>query len=287
MPLCQTARLVIPALCLAMLACQTQTIPTVNQHTDSLQQIIDRGEMRVGYLVWAPCVVRDDSTGELSGIYPELIQELARDLDVNVAWNEINLQNFEDALQNGDIDFCAGPTFMTIPRAAAVAFTQPVTYVGNSGVVRTNDDFRPATIADLIASGRKVAVQKGQAMEEYFRQNHPEVDLLVIDSGGDLNGPLTAVAEGKADIGLANMVTVTNFAAEHPELTAVFTGSDQVEILPVAWSAPHDDDRLLRFLDSAITCFKSTGRLEQAQRRQSIQLLYDTPTLHQAVSSTD
>jgi hypothetical protein len=37
----------------------------------ALDQIKARGELRVGYLLWSPCVVRDPATGKLTGIYAD------------------------------------------------------------------------------------------------------------------------------------------------------------------------------------------------------------------------
>ncbi len=249
--------------------------------TDTLQRIIDRGEMRVGYLVWAPCVQRDERTGDLSGIYPDMVREIAKGLNVKTTWHETTLANFAAGLKSGQFDFCVGATFITIPRAAAVAFTQPVTYVGNSGVVRTDGGFRPTSIKDLGKPGLKIAVLQGQALEEYCQRHLPEAELLAI-AGGDLTAPLVAVTSGRADIGLMNTVTVAAYAKEHPEVTPVLMGGKQVEMLPLAWSVRATDDGLLRFLDASITYLKATGRLEQYQEKYEVQLLYDTPRLHAA-----
>lgn len=110
---------------------------------DTLSRILERGEMRVGFLVWGPCIMQDAQTRELSGIYVDMVVQIARALNVEISWQETTLAAFAADLQTRRFDFSVGPTFMTIPRAAAVSFTQPVAYSGNSGVVRTNSPFRP------------------------------------------------------------------------------------------------------------------------------------------------
>ncbi|MCI0557415.1 MAG: transporter substrate-binding domain-containing protein [Nitrososphaera sp.] len=226
-------------------------------------------------------MIKDPESGQLSGIYPDMVAEIARALNVKIDWHETTLANFVAGLQSDQFDFSVGATFITVPRALAVSFTQPVAYVGNSGVVKTGGKFRPSTIRDLNTPRVRIAVLQGQALEEYCRRNVPKAELVVI-SGGDLTAPLVAVSSGQADIGLMNSVTVAQYAADHPEVTAVFTGGQQIEILPLAWATRPRDNDLLSFLNSSITYLKSTGRLEGYQKKYSVQLLYDTPKLHKA-----
>jgi polar amino acid transport system substrate-binding protein len=176
--------------------------------------------MRVGYLVWNPTVIKDPQSGKLSGIYPNMVAEIARALNVKMSWHETTLANFAAGLQSNQFDFSVGPTFITIPRALAVSFTQPVAYVGNAAVVRADGNFHPSTISDLNTPGIRIAVLQGQALEEYCRRNVPKAELVVI-SGGDLTAPLVAVSSGRADIGLMNSVTVAQYTADHPEVKPV------------------------------------------------------------------
>ncbi len=274
-----------PAILIVVLltaSCQPRTEEqrSDGQSLDTLQEITRRGEMRVGYLPWNPTVIKDSRTGNLTGIYPDMVNEIAKALGVKVSWQETTLANFAAGLNTGQFDFSVGPTFVTIPRAAAVAFTVPVNYVGNSGVVRTDSSFRPQTIEDLKRPGLRIAVLQGQALEEYCRRNLPQADLLVI-SGGDLTAPLVAVSSNRADVGLMNSVTVASYAAEHPEVVPVLRGSSQVEVLPLSWAVRPQDTVLLSFLNASITYLKSSGRLEQYQAAYSIKLLYDIPELRE------
>ena len=107
-----------------------------NQQETALARIQESGVMRVGYLVWPPAVIRGASEADLSGIYPDMINQMAQLLNVKVEWEETSLANFSAGLNSRQFDFSVGPTFVTIPRATAVSFTQPIAYVGNSGVVR-------------------------------------------------------------------------------------------------------------------------------------------------------
>lgn len=245
----------------------------------AVRHMVQRGEMRVGYLVWNPCIIRDSSNGAMSGIYVDMVNYIAATLKLKVIWQETTLANFTAGLETGQFDFCVGPTFITVPRATAVAFTKPVAFVGNGGIVRTDGNFKPQTIRDLNRKGLRVAVLQGQAMEEYCRRNAPDAEVIVI-AGGDLTAPLAAVSAGRADIGLMNVVTIQQYASEHPEVSTVLVGDQQVEILPLAWTTRRGDSESIDFLNASIVYLQSTGRLTEFQNRYPIRLLYDVPKLH-------
>lgn len=268
------------AMLLSVAGCDRSNGTSTAGSRSALSQMAQRAEMRVGYLVWDPCVIRDTSSGEMSGIYVDMVNRIGETLKLRVTWHETTLANFAAGLETGQFDFCVGPTFVTIPRATAVTFTIPIAYVGNGGVVRAAGDFRPLSIRDLNRDGLRIAVLQGQAMEEYCRRYAPKATVSVI-AGGDLTAPLAAVSARRADIGLMNVVTVQQYAREHPEVTPVLTGAQQVEILPLAWTTRRGDHETLEFLNAAIVYFRSTGRLAEYQAQYPIALLYDVPPLHE------
>jgi ABC-type amino acid transport substrate-binding protein len=244
----------------------------------ALDQMVARGEMRVGYVSWNPAVIKNPETGELTGIFPDMVNYMAETLKLHVRWKETTLANFAAGLQSRQYDFSVGPTFITIPRSVPVAFTQPVAYVGNSAVVNANTP-PPSSPDEIAARSMRVAVLQGQAMDEFFKRRYSNVELLIL-SGSDLTAPLAAVSTGRADIGFMNTVTVARYAEAHQDVKPIFMGDDQLEMLPLAWGTRHQDSALQSFLESSIIYLKSTRKLERIQARYDIQLLYDTPELH-------
>ncbi len=224
--------------------------------------------MRVGYLVAEPMIRRNPETKEIEGIFADMVRQIARTLNVEVEWVETNLASFAAGLQSDLFDFSVGPSFVTIPRAAAVTFTDPVAFVGNSAVVRADGPLTsPKSLQDFNQKGLRVAVLQGQALEEYSRKNLPEAEVIVI-AGGDLTAPLVAVSAGRADVGLMNSLTITQYTQQHPELRPVLMGAESVEILPLAWATRKGDVDLRDFLNAAIAYLGSTGRIYEYQKKQ-------------------
>lgn len=252
----------------------------------TLERIRRSGKMRVGYLIAEPMMVHGKDGGEVQGIFADMVRQIAKSLNVEVEWVETNLTNFAAGLQSDLYDFCVGPSFVTIPRAAAVSFTEPIAFVGNSAVLRADSPLEVTSLQDFNKKGLRVAVLQGQALEEYSRKNLPEAELIVV-TGGDLTAPLVAVSAGRADVGLMNSLTITLYSRQHPEVKAVLMGEDSVEILPLAWSTRQGDVALRDFLNASISYLGTTGRIYEYQQKQQLQLLYGFPRLAPASTTAD
>ena len=265
---------------LVMFACNTENKSSTNDSKETtIEKIIKKGKMDVGYLTWNPTVIKNLNNDSLSGIYVDMVNEIAKNLKVDVEWHQTSLSTFIAGLNSYQFDFSVGATFITIPRSTSVLFTDPVLYVGNSAVVSTKMKDKPQTIEDVLNGDYKIAVLQGQAIYEYFKYQTDEERILVI-SGSDLTAPLAAVSSGQADIGFMNSVTVQQYAKEHSQVTPVLLGDNQIEILPLAWTVRQNDIELLNFLNSSLTYLKSTGRLANYQRQYEIKLLNDAPHLY-------
>lgn len=263
--------LFITSLSLAIVSCSSQN--TTEGGEARLDEIRASGELRVGYLTWDPAVIKNVRTGELEGIYPDLINQIGNETDLEIKWVETSLSSFSAGLFSDQFDFSVGPTFITIPRSYSVSFTQPIGFVGNSAVVQSNSELTFQTMEDLNRPTVRVAVLQGQAMEKYLREYAPEAKLVVIP-GADLTAPLVSVSSGKADIGFMNSLTVSRYAEKHPELKIVYGGENQIAPTPLAWVTRQEDHELRDFLNSSIDYLRYTGRLKEVQNQYPYKLIY-------------
>ena len=112
-----------------------------NNSITTIETITTKKVMNVGYLEFPPCVIKDKTTGKLTGIFVDMVNQMALSLDPNmkVNWVETSLANFTADLKTNKFDFSVGPTFVNIPRSTAVNFTSPICYVGNCSTARTSN----------------------------------------------------------------------------------------------------------------------------------------------------
>jgi polar amino acid transport system substrate-binding protein len=208
--------------------------------------------------------MKDPNTREVHGTFVEALRAIARELGVNVTFVEVDLAKFAAGLQNDQYDVSIGPTFRTIPRAKAVAFTDTIFYLGYDGVTKQGRAHEFRQESDLDRPGVKVAVKEGSAIHTYVARHFKQTDVLVL-SGTDLALPLQAVSSGQADVGLMNEHTVEYYARAHPEVEVVLAATP-IQVVGMSWAVRPQDYRWLHFLNTALEALVSTGQMAAWER---------------------
>jgi polar amino acid transport system substrate-binding protein len=247
------------------------------QTQDTFDRIVREKKIRYGYIISPPGAIRDPASGEITGFYVDGARGIAELMKVEPVLVETSWSTFATALQAGQFDISIAATFATIPRAMAVAFTNPIHYQSFSGVARKGEE-RFKVMADLDRPDVKIAVVQGSAGHEFVLQNLKSVQVVALNTA-NLQQPFLEVSAGRADVAIQDESQVRRYTPTHPEVVALFGGST-FNTLPLAWAVRRGDQNLLNFLNTAITFMLSSGRWEQyAAKYQHIGRYKVTPTL--------
>ena len=81
-----------------------QVLETGVREDSVLAKCRKEGVLRVGYAQTGPWFYKDAKTGELNGVYKDVVEQLAKEIQVKVEWKEVTFQNATIALRKGDFD---------------------------------------------------------------------------------------------------------------------------------------------------------------------------------------
>lgn len=259
---------VVPLIALALFAttgCKESERTAEGSATqDTLEQVLKRGEIRAGYFIQPPAMMKDANTGKVHGTFVDAIEAIAEQSGLEVKFIEVDLAKFVAGLQTGLYDVSVGPTFRTITRARAVTFTDTIFYLGYDGVTKKGRSSEFTTEQDLDREGVTVAVKEGSAIHTYVEKNFEKAKILVL-SGTDLSLPLQAVSSGQADVGLMNEHTVEYYVRKNDDVEIVLS-DNPIQSLGMSWAVRHDDQRWLNFLNTSLEALVSTGQMAAWER---------------------
>jgi ABC-type amino acid transport substrate-binding protein len=237
--------------------------------SETLARIMRDRLLRVAYIDYPPSAFRDTTSGDVRGHFVDALKEIVRQLDpqVRIEFEETTWSDFSAALNTKRVDLSIAGTFATIPRAKAVAFTRPLTYLGRSAIIRRGDVRFSATAGPLQfdRTGVKVGVVDGEGSHEFVKAYFKHLEDIQVFSGSDLSQCLAAVSSGQVDVGLSDALETAKYAARHPETVDLF-GSQPYDLTPIAWAVRHDDIVWKDFLNTAIDTLETQGRLAMFER---------------------
>jgi polar amino acid transport system substrate-binding protein len=253
-------------------ACLVSAPPAQAQQQESILQKVQKSKViHAGYIPYPPFVIVDPSTKKLSGYFIELMDAIVAEMGqgIKVEYEETTWGTMVVGAQSGKFDVVVSGIFSTIPRTMQVTFTRPVLLVGLSAVARAGDN-RFKTEADLRKRGLTVAVTAGEVGHSYAQKFLPEAKLIVLDTP-DITRPMLEVLSGRADIGIADSMSVYNFVQAHKANTVNVFAERPLYLYGTGLLLPRDL-QWKDFMDQAINFLeysKVLDRLEQKYKKGS------------------
>ncbi len=112
----KTSSTVVTVLAVAALAVSLAAYshPSAGSSENSLAKIVNSKAMNVCYAVWPPAVIKDASTGALSGHDIDAITLMAKSIGATVNWHETTFGDMAAAIQSGQCDMGTS-LFVNIP----------------------------------------------------------------------------------------------------------------------------------------------------------------------------
>ena len=95
--------------------------------------------LKIGYGQQALWFYKDPKTNELRGVYKELCDQLGRDLEMKVEYQEVVMANSTVALRKGDYDLFGASAVYTVPRALVVNFVGPLWSKGSLAMIHKDN----------------------------------------------------------------------------------------------------------------------------------------------------
>ena len=133
-----------------------------SQAPDRLQMILDRGVLRVGTTMDTPVFsMRDAATGKLHGLDMDVLETLNTSLGVKLEYVKMTFGSMLADLAADKFDIAMSGMGRTLDRARVATFSKPYMRYGKLLLIRSVDQGRFKTLADLDRPGLKIAYNRG------------------------------------------------------------------------------------------------------------------------------
>jgi len=224
----------------------------------TLEEIAQRGELRVACQTQGPPFSFIDKNGKRAGSSIELCEMLAKDMGVKVTFLDFDWDGLIPALLSKKADLLAADMTMTVKRAMRIGFTRPFMYTGSVVFVKADSPIK--TVADAKKAGLKVAVLLGSNGETEAKKVFPQAEQKSYKGGGPLL--IDAVLQGQADFGVNDASAVVGQQANYPP-GALRIFPELITKEPLAFAARYDSMDLLELVNLFFHNAGLDGRLEQ------------------------
>lgn len=222
----------------------------------TMEDIINRGELRVAIQTQGPPVSFVDENGERTGLAVEIVRMMAEDMGVELVLQDYDWQGLIPALLSKKADLIAADVTPTPKRATKLLFTEPVFF---TEIIAFSTGDKPyQSWEDLNKESVTIGATQASTYSEAARKKIPNAELK--EYKGGTAGTAQALSAGRIDAGISDSGTIKGFLKEFPNFR-VLDGTLRKE--PLSFAVRPDSMHLLMFLDNYIRFIGHSGQLDE------------------------
>ncbi|MCB1559411.1 MAG: amino acid ABC transporter substrate-binding protein, partial [Alphaproteobacteria bacterium] len=215
-------------------------------------RVMRTGTIRCGYFTWSPYLMKDPNTGEFSGIYHDVIEEIGTQLNLKIEWAEDTGQsNPFEGMKTGRFDMFCGPITPTPDRAKQVSFSEPYFYIPYLAYVRADDTRFDSGIENINNPAVQIAVIDGEFAYEIVKRDFPKAGLVTLPALSDGAQVMLSVATKKADVFLNDSAAAGVYMEKNPDVVRPIS-QEPLRTLAAVIVLPQNDLAFKNMIDTVL-----------------------------------
>ena len=247
-----------------MTGCSKSSTGDRSSTKGTYDKVLASGTIRCGYVPYPPGLIKDPNTGKISGIFPEILEEAAKNLGFKVVWaEEVGWGTMVEGLQNSRYDIIGSPVWPLSTRARVADFTEALYYGGAEAYVRNDDHRFDSDITVLNDAKFKIATIDGEVTEQIAQNDFPKANRVSQPQSTDISLLLLSVADGKADVTFAEPHVAYEFIKKNPGKIRAAQPGNPLRLYPNTLMLKQEDVVLRRVIDNAIAELQNNGYVER------------------------
>lgn len=228
------------------------------------ERVLRTGTIRCGYRSWAPNVVKDPNTGELSGIVYDVTMEMAKRLSLRVEWaEELGATDFITALQNDRIDLMCYGVWPSPARARGADFVLPIYFDSMHAFVREGDRRFDQDLSTINSPNIKISVIEGSPSSNVARSDFTNATINALTeqhTGADL---FLELGSGKADVIFSDLYTGKRYMANNPGVVRQVLTNTPLRVYGASMAVKHHEPAFKAMLQYTLLEMHNSGVIEK------------------------
>lgn len=187
-----------------------------NRNTSSGEVFADK-TIRVGYISYPPGFIVDPNTKEKSGIFNEVLTEVARRNNLTVDYKEeVTWATMIESLKTNRVDLIANPVWATKERKENADFSTPVYFSPIGIYVRSDDSRFDSDISKLNDPSVRIAAVDGEINFTIGKQDFPKAQVAPLPNNIDVAQLFLEIQTKKKDVTFAEPLFAFDYMKKNP-----------------------------------------------------------------------
>lgn len=252
---------------LALLACgysSCRTGPANTQTEDAYARVLKQGSIRVGYISYPPSFIKDPNSGQMSGIFHEVLQEVGKNLDLKIDYTEeVGWGTMIEAIRSGRVDLVCTGIWPTPARGKLADFTAPLYYSTVRAYVRADNSKYDGNLASINAATTKISAVDGEMSSIIAKDEFPKAQMNGLPQNTDVSQVLLEVATNKADVTFVEPAVAMEYIRNNPGKIKEVANVKPLRVFPNVMMVGKGEDRFRSTINIAIQDLVNNGFVDK------------------------
>lgn len=228
-------------------------------------RVMRTGTIRCGYTPYSVGFMKDPNTGKLSGIYYDVVNELAKNLQLKVDYvEEVGWAGQIEGLESNRYDMICSPASLNAGRTRAADFSIPLYYSPVDLWVRTGSPLARAKLEDFNKPSIKISVLDGEQTSTFARNDFPLAQTASLPQAASFSELMVQVVTKKADVTFAEPLAVYEFMEKNPRTLEKVHLEKPLVTVPNILLIKRDQFAFKELIDNGLRELFDTGYMDKA-----------------------
>lgn len=228
------------------------------------KRVIDTKTLRVAYISYPPSFIKDANTGAYSGIMHEVLQEMAKRMDLKVDYaEETAWGTMIEAVNSGRVDLVCTGLWPNATRGKLVDFTEPVYFSPIKAYVKAGNSAFDGKLSAINLKSVRIATIDGEMTSIISAADFPQARADSHPQTTDIAQMLLEVSSGKADITFVEPAVAEGFLEKNPNMVEEVKNIAAIRVFPNVLMISKDEPKLLSTLNTAMEEVANTGVIDR------------------------
>lgn len=231
----------------------------------SLSNLQTTRTLRCAYAPISPYIIIDAESGDVQGLYRDVMDEIGRRLDIKIEWTEeVGYGQIAAGFATGRYDaFCAA-LWATPARASAMSFSDPLYINKVTPCVGANTTEYDQSVDPLNSPDKTFIAYDGDVSMQFARSIFPKAKIVALPENMPFGEAMQNITAGKADaIATCDQVIVDDLNKANAGGLKLAASGKPITYVKVALGLPSENQALKNMMDVAIFDIQADGTLKR------------------------
>ncbi len=250
---------------LSLVACKQEPTGKSNTQTASVYtRIIKNDKIRAAYISYPPACMKNTKTGEMSGIFVEVLEKACENLGLELEWTEeVGWASQIEGLETDRYDIVGSPVWANVVRGTKTTMSTPVYFSGIGVYTRVDDNRFNGDLEKINNPSIKVGTIDGETSSIIAKQDFPNAQNYSSIELTDISQKFLDLTSKKCDVVFAEPYYAYEYLKNNPNTIKNIATEQPIRLFGNCYMFKKNEFQMKHMIDVAIQDLINSGFVEK------------------------